>query len=406
MNIETLINNIVAKYKLTATQKNEIIAKYKNDQRNTIVIEQELESLGDYYKWQNIVENAIQNAPPLKDNQNYYIRTYDEKSNVILQGVNIEKIADTTSGINQVEKVFIDNKYRAYKKINRVDVADNDLEIAICQIGNLLNVSGAEEYTVYNANKEKDSIISRSVAVDDCEEYYDFTTLNVKVEKYIKEGKIKNSKVPEYENFEFHNTEEDYIKLIEKSIQILRSLPMISQKNIRAIKSSYFDMIIFGYITNQVHRNLNNYGLICNMKTKEYHFAPLFENSIISMPNLQENQCSFNGYICDRNKLIDCLFESYYEDIREKITYIINNKTRLIKIIDIIAKQNLDLNNYNILMEKIIKNISYLEKKYQEKNNIILNSSAGYVNMLNMFIILTIITALSIGIANIIYRYT
>ena len=30
----------------------------------------------------------------------------------------------------------------------------------------------------------------------------------------------------------------------------------------------------------------------------------------------------------------------------------------------------------------------------------------GYVNMINMFVILTIITAISIGIANIIYRYT
>lgn len=405
MDIETLINSIVDKYKLTPKQKEEIIHKYQNDNRNKITIELELESLGDYYKWQNIVEDAIKNAPPLAENQNYYIRTYDDKSNIVLQGVNIEKIADTTSGINQIEKVFIDNKYRAYKKVNKVDVADNDLEIAICQIGNLLNVSGAEEYTVYNSNKEKDSIISRSVAVDDCEEYYDFTTLNVKVEKYIKEGKIKNSKVPEYRDFEFHNSKEDYIKLIEKSIQIIRSLPMISQKDIRAIKAGYFDMIIFGYITNQVHRNLNNYGLICNKKTKEYHFAPLFENGIISMPNLTENQCSFNDHICDRNRLIDCLFDSYYEDIREKITYIVTNKTRLIKIIDIIAKQNLDINNYNMLMEKIIKNISYLETKYQEKNNIITNNKAGFVNMLNMFIILTIITIISIGIANIIYRY-
>jgi len=406
MNIESLINETVAKYNLTDSQKNEILNKYKNDQRNSFALNKELESIGDYYKWQNIVDMAVKNAPPLKENQNYYIRTYDEKSNIILQGVNIEKIADTNSGINQTEKVFIDNKYTAYKKINKVDVADNDLEIAICQIGNLLNISGAEEYTVYNKDKKKDSIISRSVVVEDCEEYYDFTTLNVKVERYIKEGKIKNSKVPEYKNFKFQNTKDDYIKLIEKSIQIIRSLPMISQKDISSIRDAYFDMIIFGYITNQVHRDLNNYGLICNKKTKEYHFAPLFDNSILSLPNLTENQCSFNGNICDRNKLIDCLFENYYEDIREKITYIMTNKTRLIKIIDIIAKQNLDINNYNMLMEKIIKNISYLEIKYQERNNIIPNANGGYVNMLNMFIILSIISVLSIGIASLIYYYS
>lgn len=404
MNIEALIENIANKYNLTPAQREEMINKYKNETRNPVSLEIELNSLADYYSWQNKVETAIKNAPPLKENENYYIRTYDEKSNIILRGVNIEKISDTTSGINQTEKVLINNKYKAYKKVTQVDIANNDLEIAICQIGNLLNVSSAEEYTVYDAKKEKDSIISRSVATSDYEEYYDFTSLYAKVEKYIKEGKIKNHKIEEYKIFKFQNRKEDYIKVIEKSLQILLALPMISQKDIRSIKASYFDMIIFGYITNQVDRNLNNYGLICNKKTKEYRFAPLFDNSIINMPNLEENQCSFNGYICDRNKLIDCLFEDYYEEIKEKVSYIIDNKTRLIKIIDIIAKQNLDINNYNLLMEKIIKNISYIEKKYQEKNHIVPNNNAGYVNMLNMLIILIVIAVFSIGIANIIIR--
>ena len=322
MNIESLIKEVTEKYHLTKKEQEKILDIYKDDKRSIVSLEVEINSLADYYNWQNKVEKAINEAPPLQPNQNYYIRTYDEKSNIILQGVNIEKISDTTSGVNKVEKVLIDNKYKAYKKKDIVDVADNDLEIVICQIGNLLNVSGAEEYTVYNANKEKDSIISRSVADTEYEEFYDFTSLYIKVNKYIKEGKIKHSKVSDYEEFKFSNSKEDYIKVIEKSIQIIRSLPMISQKDIRSIKAAYFDMMIFGYITNQVDRNLNNYGLICNKKTKEYRFAPLFDNSIISLPNLDETQCSFNGYICSRNKLIDCLFENYYEDIKEKVTYL------------------------------------------------------------------------------------
>lgn len=399
MNIESLIKEVTEKYHLTKKEQEKILDIYKDDKRSIVSLEVEINSLADYYNWQNKVEKAINEAPPLQPNQNYYIRTYDEKSNIILQGVNIEKISDTTSGVNKVEKVLIDNKYKAYKKKDIVDVADNDLEIVICQIGNLLNVSGAEEYTVYNANKEKDSIISRSVADTEYEEFYDFTSLYIKVNKYIKEGKIKHSKVSDYEEFKFSNSKEDYIKVIEKSIQIIRSLPMISQKDIRSIKAAYFDMMIFGYITNQVDRNLNNYGLICNKKTKEYRFAPLFDNSIISLPNLDETQCSFNGYICSRNKLIDCLFENYYEDIKEKVTYIVNNKTRLIQIIDIIAKQNLDIKSYNLLMEKIIKNISYIEEKYLEKNNIIATENAGYVNVLNMFIMLALLTTISISIA-------
>lgn len=403
MNIDSIIKNVATKNNLTDKQIEELQQKYKNDKRNIVVIESEINTISDYYKWQNIVSFAISNAPPLKDNQNYYIRTYDEKSNIILQGVKIEKISDTISGINQIEKVTIDNRYKAYRKINKVDVADNDIEIALCQVGNLLKVSGAEEYTVYNSNKEKDSIISRSVATNDYEEYYDFTSLNYKVEKYIKDGKIKSNLIEEYEKFEFHNREEDYIKLINKSLEILKNLPMISHRDIRNIRASYFDMIIFGYITNQVDRNLNNYGLICNKKTKEYRFAPLFENSIISMPNITEEQCNFNGYVCNRNKLIDILFDSYYEDIKEKITYIITNKTKLVKNIDIIVKQNLDLDSYNNLMSKIIKNISYLELKYKEKNNLQINPNSGFVNTLNMMIILIVIFTISISIALLIY---
>ena len=52
-----------------------------------------------------------------------------------------------------------------------------------------------------------------------------------------------------------------------------------------------------------------------------------------------------------------------------------------------------------LLREKIIKNISYIEEKYLEKNNIIAPENAGYVNILNMFIILTLIATISISIA-------
>ena len=402
--IENLINEIIKKYNLNSEQEIELKLRYQNETRKPVAIEPELESLGKYYNEKNRVDYAIKNAPPLQENQNYYIKTYDKDSNIILQGVKMEKIGESSSGINQVEKVSIDNRFEAYRKIGKVDVADNDLEIAICQIGSLLGVNSAEEYTVYNANKEKDSIISRSVATDEYEEYYDFTSLEFKVIKFIHEGKISSEFLKNYEHFEFHGQKNDYYKLINKSVEILKSLPMISQSDIGKIKDSYYKMILFGFITNQVDRNLNNYGLICNKKTREYYFAPLFENCFISMPNLDENQCKFNGYVCDRYRLIDELFDDFYENIKDKVTYIVTNKDKLISNIDIIAKQNLNIENYNNLMMKIINNFSYLEKKYQEKNNIIPTENAGYINIVTMIAVLSIITIISIVIANILYK--
>ena len=240
--------------------------------------------------------------------------------------------------------------------------------------------------------------------MENYEEYYDFTSLEFKVVKFIKEGKIKSDFLRKYGDFEFHNSKGEYKEIINKSIEILKSLPTISQEDIKTITKDYLNMIIFGYITNQVNRNLNNYGLICNKKTRKYYFAPLFENCIISMPNLKEKQCNFNGVICDRNKLIDSLFDDFYDKVKNKVEFIVNNKQKLINNIDIIAKQNLDLDTYNDLMQKIINNLSYIEKKYNEKNNIESNENAGFINILQMVTILSIITIISIAIAAFLYR--
>ena len=56
-------------------------------------------------------------------------------------------------------EVLVENTFKGYQKHTQVD----DVEIAICQIGKLLNFDIVEEYQAYNSNKQKDSIIIRDL---------------------------------------------------------------------------------------------------------------------------------------------------------------------------------------------------------------------------------------------------
>ena len=74
------------------------------------------------------------------------------------------------------------------------------------------------------------------------------------------------------------------------------------------------------------------------------------------------------------------------------------------KNIDIILKYNVDMTNYNMMMNNIITNINYFERLNNEKslvqNN---NSNAGYVSIVQLIIGLVIIMIFSVFIGYLLY---
>lgn len=387
-----LINQISKNYNLTPEQFNGLTVKYQNDSRDKMIIEKELINICDFYRFQNNINRNIANAPLLSNGKNYYVTAFDQNSNLYLQPVSISVTNPETS------EVLVDNSFKGYQKHTQVD----DIEIAICQLGKALNFDVVEEYRVYNQNKQKDSVIIRDIVNDD--EFYDVENLKKRFIKLINAGKLrKESWVETSENLKVANTKEDYKLVIDYGLRVLKSLPSMLEEDYNKIEEKYFEMLIFDSIINQSERNFKDYGILCDRETKRYTYAPLFDNVF---PTILKNNdvFSFNGIICNRYELMECLFYNYYDKIKDKVEYILNNKEKVLKTSSTILKYNVDINTYNMLMNNIITNINYFERILKEKKIIEQNkNNAGYVNIAQMVIALGIVIFFSICIAYLLY---
>ena len=391
-NVVNLINSISSKYGLTKEQVNELIVKYQNDTRNIENIKHEIENVANYYMHQNKLAFTIQNTPSLNPGKNYYLTAFDSNSNIYLQPISITVTNPESS------EVLVENTFKGYQKHTQVD----DLEIAICQVGKLLNIDIVEEYRVYNATKQKDSIIIRDIVDDD--EFYDVENLKKRFLKLITSGKLKKEKwVDAAEQLKVANTKEDYKTIIDYGLNILKSLPSMLEEDYQKIEKKYFDMLLFDSIINQSERNFKDYGILCDKETKRYSFAPLFDNVFPSI--LKNNDIIIvNGITCNRYELIECLFYNYYDKIKDRVDSILNKKDKYLQNIDIILKYNLDLSNYNMVLNNIITNLNYFERLNRERSRLeTSSSSSGYVNIIQMIIGLIIIAIFSVCIGYLLY---
>ena len=349
-NIINLINEVATKYQLTQEVIGEITSKYQNDTRDINIIRKELENLGVFYQYQNKKNIIINNTQALSQGKNYYVTVFDNNSQLYLQPVSVVVTNPENS------EVLVENTFKGYQKHTGVD----DIEIAICQIGRLMNFDIVEEYRLYNANKQKDSVIIRDIVNDN--EFYDVENLKKRFSKLMNNGKLKKEKwVDASENLTVANTKEDYKLIIDYGINILKSLPSILEEDYQKIENKYFDMLIFDSIINQSERNFKDYGILCDKVTKRYSFAPLFDNVFPSI--LKNNDIiSINGITCNRYELIECLFYNYYDKIIDRINKILENKNMYLNNIDLILKYNVDYAHYNMLINNIITNLNYFER--------------------------------------------
>lgn len=390
-NIENLINEITKNYDLTAEERNILVNKYQYDTRNINIITQEMKNIADYYKYQNKLANQISLTEPLPPGKNYYVTAFGTDNHVYLQPVSVSVTNPDTS------EVLVENTFKGYQKHTNVD----DIEIALCQIGKLMEFDIVEEYRVYNQNKQKDSIIIKDLVNDN--EFYDVENLKKRFMKLMNAGKLKKETwIEECQQLTIANTKEDYKKIIDYGLNLLKSLPSILEEDYNKIEEKYFDMLIYDLIINQSERDLKDYGILCDKETKRYSFAPLFDNVY---PSIQKNNdvLSMNGITCNRYELTECLFYNYYEKIEKRITKILSNKEILIKNIDVILKYNLDYNNYNQILNNIIININSFERLINEKTIESKSQNAGYVNLAQLIIGLGIIIAFSVCIAYLLY---
>ncbi len=389
----SIIQETVKSYNLTPEQYNEITARYQNDTRDINQLKQDLTSTCDYYAFQNRLLSSINNTAPLPQGKNYYITTFDQNSNIILQPVSI------TITNPETNEVLVDNSFKGYQKHTVVD----DLEIAICQFGKALGFDVVEEYRLYNNNKQKDSIVIKDLINED--EFYDVDNLKKRFNKLINAGRIKKEPWVDISNdLKIANTKEDYITTIDFGLKILKSLPSMLEEDYQKMEEKYFEMLIYDSLINQSERNFKDYGILCNKETKRYTFAPLFDNVF---PTILKNNdvFSFNDITCNRYELTESLLYNYYDKVKDKINFILNNEEKILQTASIIFKYNVDINTYSMLMNNIITNINNYKrilatKELQERNQ----ANAGFVNIVQLLVALLVIIAFSICIAYLLYN--
>ncbi|MBQ6495143.1 MAG: hypothetical protein IJI49_03985 [Bacilli bacterium] len=388
-----VITELSRNYNLTRMQYNELITKYQNDSRDTSQIKNEVTNICEYYQFQNRLLISINNTNPLPEGKNYYVTTFDKNSNFYLQPVSI------TITNPEKEEVLVENSFKGYQKHTNVD----DIEIAICQFGKALGFDLVEEYRLYNSNRQKDSIIIKDLVNDD--EFYDVDNLKKRFNKLINAGRInKEPWVDISNNLKIANTKEDYITAINYGLNILKSLPSMLEEDYNKLEQKYFEMLIFDSLINQSERNFKDYGIICDKETKRYSFAPLFDNVF---PTILKNNdvFSFNDITCNRYELTETLIFNYYDKVEKKLTFIINNEEKILKIASTIFKYHLDINTYNMLLNNIKTNIENYKrllttKEIQERNQ----SNAGFVNIAQLLLALIIILVFSFCIAYLLFN--
>ena len=390
-NIVNVVNLVKEKYNLNSNEISLISSKFQNDNRSLEIIQREIENMASYYYYQHRLENVIANTQALNIGKNYYVIAFDNNSSIYLHPVSISIINNDTS------EVIIDNNFKGYQKHTQVD----DIEIAINQIGSLLGFEVVEEYRVYDSNKQKHSIVIKDLVNDD--EFYDLDNLKKRFFKLVSNGKYKKEKwVDISSKISVANNREDYRMVIDYGLNLLKSLPSITEDDYQKIEQKYFEMLIFDSIISQSERNFKDYGILCDKETKKYSFSPLFDNVFTSI--LKNNDVIiFNGVVCNRYELIECLFYDYYDKIKDKVTDLLENKNKYLENIDIILKYNLDFNNYGMILNNIVSNLNYFERLIKEKTLVENNNNGGFVNVVQMLIGMLVLIGFSISIGYLLF---
>ena len=244
-------------------------------------------------------------------------------------------------------------------------------------IAYLLKVNYAKTYRVFDSHMDPQGILNISFANKN-ERYLTFEetlrfikeespNFNLKTEleayhdKNIKHG-LKNAK-----------SLEDYEKSLDYIFKLFSSLPDITKKNIAKLKKEYLNMKVFEILINSLNNNLSNSGIIIDKSSLKYTYelSPSYNKYITSIDSIKENETIFNFFVVDKKELLSYLIDNYYDEIKELLNLITDNKDTLIPIINQVITEHLDYKEYNRYYDNIKNNIAMIEELVNKKKETI-----------------------------------
>lgn len=405
--IKSLIENIAIDNKfLTAKDIEFLKNKFINSNKRLRDIENQIK-----YEISKLEKKSIQKAKQEKKqeineqkqekqvesitNNEYTLFSYESRGITSSKKVKIEKTHFGEDDLSKPMHVIVNNTLKGYLKMKDDSLID-DVDLAVSQIGKLLDVKVTDIYRIEDSAHNK-GILSIDILNDQIKENRTIGSIINSHYNHILTGEKYASWIKELISLPESNKEnviEDEISLktlIDLGYMIIfEEYPNMSEQEKTEYKQKYFEMLVFDFLTNQLDRNSENFGISISQDGK-ISISALYDNGcVVDFDNLDENSSRFMMKICNRSALLRVLFKYYFSDIKGFVEKIIGKdiQTKIENIIDIYLDENDALwykgvVDYNLkVLKKIYKNKVEIQKKS-------LNST-GYATTLQHSVIVVI----------------
>lgn len=349
--INTLAERLASSNKTLEEVCTTIDTKFFN-QLKKITHKNHLEELKKYYK---------SSIDKLKKGNNCYLLSYSQGVKVLEQALVTEK---------KKGKVTINDNKEGVKKEN---FSNNDYEILTSELAYLLNISYPITYRMFDEKMNPQGVITESSLTEKDrfldleetlqfvkEESSSFTAKQVLIDYHDKKKKRKLGDIP---------SKKEYKVNIEYVLNLFKLLPDITMKNYEELKSAYLNRKIFELFTNNLENTLTSVGVVIHKGKKyTYTLASTEQERITFKKDLPENKTICNFYKVEKKELLHTIIVNYYEDIKELVTLIVDNKDTLIPLIEQILKEHLEYEEYERYKKQLKENLDMIcaEIKYKK----------------------------------------
>jgi len=343
----------------TLTEISTLIDNKFSNQVRKINHNKNLASLKEYY---------LASIDKLKKGNNCYLLSYEQGVKVLEQAY-IEEI----KSINPYLKlVNVNNKRKGYKKENSID---NDYDLIMSDIAFLLDIPYAPTFRIFDESMNPTGIVSLSF-VKKNERFLNFEeTL-----RFIKEESPKFILTQELLEYHDKNTKyglkeipnlDAYRDNLQYVFKLFAALPDIDEENINRLKKDYLNMKIFELLTNSLNNNLTNIGLMVNKENLKYTYtlSPSYNKYVISLPTIASDKTICNFFIVNKKELLNTILSTCYNEVKELVSLIADNKDTLLSIIDQVLKEHLEYTEYSKYHKIIKENINRIAELVLDKKN-------------------------------------
>lgn len=356
-----------------------VLKMYENSDKSLEEIKEEIDKLVKEFLLQLPVN--IENF----DKKKVTLKRYDgEEEKTIEEGIQI--VGKAGLGFNAPKVLNFGDKTGYFK--NSRDTSSvflDSFEYVICELGKKLGVKMAEIYRVYDGLIPL-GIISEDIAANGklCMAS-GLSKLGPTINEdllnkinYLNEKSknrmitINDKGVPN--NIPLLDNEIDIKYAIDLFLDVVKGLN-VKESDYQEIRQDYFNMIMLDFLTNNVDRSKNNYGLL--VRENKVSFAPLFDNSTISIPGVPPNVQQINGFYMNKDVLLNSLVKYYPNEIRGFVTKAQSDEFKMFS--EKICRKELTNSEFNCFWNKnFMNNLAKIDTvDLENAENLSTNHSEG-----------------------------